>query len=294
MKKLLKKLLYGKLNFLFKGLVSVLTALDYAALSFAWKLKGGKKPTPSQQKQLAQKVTFIFKSFERQGMAKRLYKSIRKYYPDVKIVIADDSKRHLEIRDDNLEIIQMPFNSGLSAGLNRALERVKTPYVIRMDDDMLLTPFSNFNRHLEFLESDGRVDLVAVSCINAIRRKSLLKTQEAFLKIDMSNALKPLLIPHKTKLSNDYTVVAKPPNIFIVRTDAIRKVGYDDNIRMIDHHEFFMRAAGVLVTACDFKSFVYHYHNILDKNYLKYRTDYLGDKKYIRAKFLALANAKKQ
>ena len=224
MKKLLKKLLYGKLNFLFKGLVSVLTALDFAALSIAWKLKGGKKPTTSQQKELAQKVTFIFKSFERQGMAKRLYKSIRKYYPDVKIIIADDSKRHLEIEDNNLEIIQMPFNSGLSAGLNRALERVKTPYVIRMDDDMLLTPFSNFNRHLEFLESDGRVDLIAISFINAIRRRSLLKTQEAFLKIDMSNGLKPLLIPHKTKLSNNYTVVAKPPNIFIVRTDAIRKV----------------------------------------------------------------------
>ncbi len=30
-------------------------------------------------------------------------------------------------------------NSGLSYGLNRALEKVKTPYVMRMDDDELLT-----------------------------------------------------------------------------------------------------------------------------------------------------------
>ena len=38
-----------------------------------------------------------------------------------------------------MKVIQLPFNSGLSYGLNRALEKVKTPYVMRMDDDELLT-----------------------------------------------------------------------------------------------------------------------------------------------------------
>ena len=54
-------------------------------------------------------------------------------------MIADDSRKPLDLQGDSLTIIQLPFNSGLSYGLNQALERVDTPYVMRMDDDELLT-----------------------------------------------------------------------------------------------------------------------------------------------------------
>ena len=72
-------------------------------------------------------------------MAKRLYENLQKYYPGISVIIADDSSTPLELQGDSLEIIQLPFNSGLSYGLNRAIEKVKTPYVMRMDDDELLT-----------------------------------------------------------------------------------------------------------------------------------------------------------
>lgn len=59
-------------------------------------------------------------------MAKRLYKSIQSYYPGARVIIADDSSKPLELIGENLEIFQLPFNSGWGVGLNRALERVKT------------------------------------------------------------------------------------------------------------------------------------------------------------------------
>ena len=36
-------------------------------------------------------------------------------------------------------MIQLPFNSGDSYGLNSALEKLETPYVMKMDIDELLT-----------------------------------------------------------------------------------------------------------------------------------------------------------
>ena len=72
-------------------------------------------------------------------MAKCLYENLHKYYPGVRVVIADDSRQPLNLKGESLTIIQLSFNSGLSYGLNQALEKVDTPYVMRMDDDELLT-----------------------------------------------------------------------------------------------------------------------------------------------------------
>lgn len=99
---------------------------------------------------MRENVTVIFKSFERQKMAKRLYENLQKYYPGVRVVIADDSRKPLDLQGDSLTIIQLPFNSGLSYGLNQALERVDTPYVMRMDDDELLTVRTRLGKQVEF------------------------------------------------------------------------------------------------------------------------------------------------
>lgn len=56
-------------------------------------------PTAEQAHEVTQNVTFMFKSFERQKQAKKLYKNIQKHYPGAKVVIADDSKVPLGIKN---------------------------------------------------------------------------------------------------------------------------------------------------------------------------------------------------
>lgn len=100
---------------------------------------------------MRENVTFVFKSFERQRLAKRLYKNIQRYCPGINVIIVDDSSKPLELTGPGLQVVQLPFNSGLSKGLNKGLELVQTPFVVRMDDDELLTSHSNFHKQLEFL-----------------------------------------------------------------------------------------------------------------------------------------------
>ena len=59
-----------------------------------------------------------------------------------------------------------------------------------------------------------------------------------------------------------------------------------DHILMIDHNDFFMRAAGRIVSVMNPYLVVFHYHNPFDSHYKKYRTDIFRDSVYIMSKYL--------
>lgn len=289
LKSFIKKLKHTPLAPFLAILSDLIVHVEIAFFKTKWFLQGQRKPNKEEVKLMCENVTFIYKSFERQKLAKRLYKNIQSYYPGVKVVIADDSKKTLKIKGENLEIVQLPFNSGLSFGLNRALERVTTPFFVRMDDDELLTPFTGFHKELQFLLEHPEVDLVGVLPFNLPMCTSLKEVLVEYYKHSMDRAPKKLKIPHLTWIDESHNVLGKTANIFIARTDRFKEIGYDDNIRMIDHHEFFYRAAGNLVSVQNHKAFVFHYHNQFDRHYDKYRSDIAGDKRYIRWKMMAQA-----
>ena len=265
---------------------SVVAMVEYWLLEAWWAVRGYRKPTAEDVSFVAENVTIMFKSFERQKQARALVKSIWKYYPGVRIVITDDSAKPLEISsqsgEDKIQILQMPFNSGLSKGLNLALDKIMTPFLMRMDDDELLTRRVDLAGELRFLEAHPEVDLVGMPCIDACKSLSVKRNIKLYSRFDMREAPLALKIPHGTRIDKDHIVLGKVPNIFLARTDSVKKVGWDDNIRMIDHHDFFYRAAGVLVSALSTGSVVFHNHNFFLPKYNRYRSDWKGDAAYIR------------
>ena len=70
-------------------------------------------------------------------------------------------------------------------------------------------------------------------------------------------------------------------NLFLIKTETLKKIGYDDNIRMIDHDDFFYRAAGNIVSVVAEDTRVFHRHNPFDSGYLRYRNDVEEDARYI-------------
>lgn len=187
LKRFIKRLAGSRFRPVLKQMFIVLANAEYRLLNFKYMLQGCRMPDTTAQQYVRENVTFMYKSFERQPMARQLCKNIHKYYPGAKIVIADDSR-------------------------------------------------------------------------------------------------KPLLIPHLTKPDDRHTVVAKSQNTYLARTDKIRQVGWDDNIRMIDHNEFFYRAAGVIVSTIAPDAVLFHRHNPFEGEYTKFRGDFLSDLIYIRAK----------
>lgn len=283
--KILKRLSHSKLEPVFYLLYKLIANAQYCYFTIKWTIKGHKKPDKEETELVCRNITFIFKSFERQKMAKRLYKNIQKYYPGVKVIIADDSKNSLKLAGSNLEIIQLPFNSGLSFGLNRALEKVTTPFVMRMDDDELLTLCTSVGEQLNFLFEHPEADLVGFGVISPPKCTPTHLNAVLYYKQTMSRAPKTLRIPHMTHIDKNHIVLGKVTNVFLARTDKVKEIGWDDNIRMIDHNEFFMRAAGNLVSVLSTDTAVFHYHNPYASHYQKYRRDIHNDYVYIMNKY---------
>ena len=236
---ILKKMAHGPFAPAAYVLIQVLITLQYIWYAFLWKMQRERRPVEAEQQLVVENVTFLYKSFQRQRLAKRLYRNLQRYYPGVRVIIADDREKPLDLSGPGLEVVQLPFNSGLSYGLNRALEKVTTPYVVRLDDDELLIPISGIHKQLVFLQNNPEVDIAAVMPLSLPTGRTLQEMAGYYFENDMSDAPQKLIIPHGTYIDESHVVLGKVPNIFIARTEKYRGVGYDDNIRMMDHNEFF-------------------------------------------------------
>lgn len=287
-KKLIKKIVFGPLAPIFSFFWIITSNLQLFFYNVKWKITKAPMPTKEEAELVRENVTFIYKSFQRKRQAKRLCKNLQKYYPGVRVIIADDSKKPLVINRSNVEVINLPFNIGLSRGLNCALNKVDTPYTVRTDDDHLLSPHTKIHEHLKYLMLSSDVDLISFLPYNSTCPKNWQTAGKAFLKETMAESPNALRTPHGTLIDNKYIVLGKTPNVFIARTDAFREIGYDDNIRMTDHFEFFFRAAGKIVSVLSLDSFVLHHHNHYKRRYRKYRGDIKDDVAYILKKHPSL------
>ncbi len=72
--------------------------------------------------------------------------------------------------------------------------------------------------------------------------------------------------------------------------EQLREVGYDANIHILDHYDFFYRAAGKIVCVQDPHAYVMHCHNRFDKNYNRFRNDTETDGKCIERKHREITN----
>ena len=268
--------------FIAKKCVDIVSMVEYHAYDFACFCKGYRMPTKEEREFIRNNVTFIYKSFERQKMAIQLYDNIQHFYPGSHVIIADDSKVPLKIYGKDVTVINLPFNTGLSYGLNKALQQVKTQYVVRLDDDCLLTRRTLLGEQLRFLNEHTEIDLVSFCILNALRLERPEQHIRKLYPQSMNNAPKRLKIAHLTRVDENHIVLGKGPNLFLIKTEMLKQVGYDDNIRMIDHDDFFYRAAGNLVSVVAEETRIFHRHNLFDKNYNKYRNDIVGDLIYIR------------
>ena len=280
---LIKWINQSRISAIFKVVADIVAIGEYYVYDFILLCKGYRMPLAKDREYVRENVTFIYKSFERQKMARDLYKSIQRFYPGTQVIIADDSKNPLRIAGKYVSIIDLPFNSGLSYGLNQAIKRVKTPYVIRLDDDHLLTRRTLVEKQLTFLQNHSEVDLVGFGLINALRLETPEEHIHKFYSQSMSYAPKPLKLPHLTRIDDTHIVLGKGLNLFIVKTETLKQIGYDDNIRMIDHDDFFYRAAGNIVSVVAEDTRVFHRHNPFDSGYLRFRNDVERDIRYIRS-----------
>ncbi|XP_074791750.1 beta-1,4 N-acetylgalactosaminyltransferase 1 isoform X2 [Natator depressus] len=97
-------------------------------------------------------VSIATKTFLRYDKLRALIASIRRFYPTVTIIIADDSQHPEPVGGPHIEQYFMPFGKGWFAGRNLAISQVTTKYVLWVDDDFIFTPRTRVEKLVDVLE----------------------------------------------------------------------------------------------------------------------------------------------
>ncbi|WP_078430385.1 glycosyltransferase family 2 protein [Alkalihalobacterium alkalinitrilicum] len=207
-----------------------------------------------------QKVTAIIKAFERPECLDLLINSIKKYYPKLKIIVADDSQNP-QPRND-VEFHVLPFNIGMSKGRNFLIQQVKTPYVLVLDDDYCFIKETKIEKLLHVLENSD-VDIVGGRWI----WKNRVHSYHGKL-----NYKDGVLTHTKDSYGEEagcklYDIIH---NFFLARTDVLIKHPWDDRLKVFHHIDFFFSHKGKMKVALHPEVFIYH-KQVQKKHYQKYR-----------------------
>ena len=224
-------------------------------------------------------LTAIIKTFERPKQLRRLVKSLKKHYPAVPIIIADDSKIPTEI--DGTTLVRLPFDSGVSAGRAAALEQVKTRYTWNFDDDLILTSGTNAELAVSGLNRNQQLDLIGGEWLN-LPQLLWCKVNE----IETFDTDERQILPSGTIIDDNFEVRDKVSSFFIARTEKLRAVGYRPELKRLDHADFFTRARGKIVSAHCKKMYALHAQAPFDQNYHSFRDDYEADLQNLSERYI--------
>ncbi|XP_069807961.1 beta-1,4 N-acetylgalactosaminyltransferase 2-like [Dendropsophus ebraccatus] len=197
---------------------------------------------PGPEKKIRDLVTITTKTFLRYDKLRTMLKSLRQYYPDIKVIVADDNQTPEKIDDPNVEQYFMPFAKGWFAGRNLAVSQVTTKYFLWVDDDFFFTYDTKIEKLVEVLEATD-LDVVGGNVAgNHFSFRLLL--EEGGKDGDCihwgAGGYHP--IPGFPTCIVTGGVV----NFFLAHTDRVLGVGFDPKLNRVAHTEFFIDALGRL------------------------------------------------
>lgn len=180
------------------------------------------------------KVTLIIKTFERPQCIDRLIYSIKMLYPNIRIIVADDSRNFHSIA--GVEHLRMPYDSGVSAGRNLALSHVNTPYVVTLDDDFVFDSRTKLENWLEILEKTN-LDLIGGNVDGHPNYHASLHI------VDDALVFKSEPVGQESGFST-WNIILQ---FWMGRTERIREIGgWMNEFKTVDHIIFFARSIGKL------------------------------------------------
>ncbi|KAK1331019.1 hypothetical protein QTO34_008965, partial [Cnephaeus nilssonii] len=232
---------------------------------------------PGPERKLRDLVTIATKTFLRPHKLMTMLRSLREYYPDLTVIVADDSKEPLKINDSHVEYYIMPFGKGWFAGRNLAISQVTTKYVLWVDDDFLFTNKTKIEKLVDVLEKT-ELDVVGGSVLgNVFQFKLLLEQSENGDCIHRrSGSFQPL------DGFPNCVVTSGVVNFFLAHTERLLRVGFDPRLQRVAHSEFFIDGLGSLFVGSCPDVIISHQSRspevdlelaALEKSYSKYRTN---------------------
>ena len=219
----------------------------------------------------------MIKTFERPRRLRSLIGSIKRLYPDLKIIVVDDGKNPQPLPGVTTHIL--PYDSGVGAGRSKGLSLVETKYVLNLDDDFVLHHGTGLHEAVKLMDSIGEIDIMGgmvvdlpLYIVHDYRGAGLFDTGSRAVQAAGSRI-------------GGLEVFDKVASFFLARTDRLRLVDWDPGLKRLDHADFFSRAKGVLTAVFNPEFRTLHVRNPYDAAYLNIRHDTEDDLTRLRSKY---------
>lgn len=253
--------------------LAVLTARDRVFAS---------APTPAERADVAEHLTIVVKTFLRPDVCRRFLRSARTVF-DGRIVIVDDSPEPMAPLDARTEVIALPYDSGVAVGRNRGLAAVDTEFTLITDDDHVFSRATRLGPVLAYLRRNPEVNVVGMGLMNLPEHR----VADVGTRRMTEGSLEPLR--EHGEVIDGLPVRLMVAQNYVARTASLRRIGWDEGVRMMDHRDFFHRASGRLVAVVDLSVGAYHLRTPYRRDYMDRRGDLAADRAYLRRKWAAVA-----
>lgn len=138
-------------------------------------------------------LALAFTTLERPQVAQRLIASIRKYRPEIKIYVVDQSRRHEAMaefyRVSGVTVIPMPFDCGVTVSRNRLVEAITEEFFVLCDDDFILDANTDFTDAVRILEAEPQIGVVGGRLFDFYGVDEVVRSWELFLQYDKTNKI---------------------------------------------------------------------------------------------------------
>jgi GT2 family glycosyltransferase len=269
----LQHLKRGKLSWLGRPIFTILVAVEL----FWERMLDRLFASAFTADQVNARVTALIKTFERPDELQRLVNSIRRFYPEMRILVVDDSRTPTRLA--GCETIVMEYDSGVSAGRQIGLSRVETEFFLLLDDDFVFYRKTDLEPAVQQLAAEPNIDIMGGQVVDLP-----LYLSTDFIRSPLFTTHRQSILPLSSTIAG-FTVFDKVANFYIGRTETVRKVGWDERLKHLDHNDFFSRAKGILITVFnpDFK--VLHAQTPFNTAYMAKRNNCAADHERLREKY---------
>ena len=211
--------------------------------------------------EIAQKLTIAIKTFERPELVTRAVSSLRIIHPTIPVIIADDSKEPVSFESDLYsEVLHLPVDSGISFGRNRAIEKIKTPYYLLIDDDHCFEADCNLEDLVHILETTD-FDIVGMRMLNYRAEKGYCRGELQFAgTFEREGDEMVHYAGQNHGYHQGFPIFDIILNCYAARKAKTVEIKFDENIKIgKEHGDYFLNAKqkGILVTLSK-NSYIHH------------------------------------
>lgn len=186
-------------------------------------------------------LTVLVKTILRPEKCRRCLETLREHF-DGPVIVCDDSRYPYPEVGAGLDVEwrTYPHDIGIGHCLNDTLSSaVRTPYTALFDDDFLVTEECRMELWMPYLRDD-KVDLMG----GAVKRTN--GGQQGYLGwfkwADDRSWLKIEFVPNVEQWTEPIFDLDIVMNFFAARTLALLAVGWDEQLKVCRHEDFFLRA----------------------------------------------------